>query len=232
MQIHFGKKHSNNKGWMHRIFFVGRREDAPEWGFPTRDEARASDNLNLASVRNAEDYLTEFQLVQHGLSRPWDAEELAAGRDQEAMENYAEQIAVTSYLVYVNEGVRTPIAEERRPTSPQAPEKRPPLIRLKSKSGAKVVSKKAAQPVAEEEAKEAEEEEEIVVAGEAVTAQGSTSGRANEAVRAVEVPNGATVPIPPVEAAVEVRDLTRPSIWPKLRREDLRGLPLLREIKS
>ncbi|MQL92518.1 hypothetical protein Taro_025143 [Colocasia esculenta] len=268
VQIHFGKKHSNNKGWMHCIFFVGRREDAPEWGFPTRDEARASDSLNLAFVRNVEDYLTEFQLVQHGLSRPWDAEELAAGRDQEAMENYAEQIAVTSYLVYVNEGVRTPVAEERRPTSPQAPKKRPSLIRLKRKSGAKVVSKKATQPVAEEEAEEAEEEEEAVIemrplskkgvfselglvvvndqsdessseervgastpqgpivgrteavaaagasntvaaeqtvaAGEAVTAQGSTSGGANEAMRAVEVPKGATVPIPPIEAAVEV----------------------------
>ncbi|MQL69029.1 hypothetical protein Taro_001315 [Colocasia esculenta] len=159
------------------------------------------------------------------------------------MENYAEQIAVTSCLVYVNEGVRTPIAEERCPTSPQALEKRPPLIRLKRKSGAKVVSKKVAQPVAEEEAEEAEEEEEsdessseervgastpqgpisgrtkvvaaagasstiaveeTVAAGEAVTAQGSTSGGANEAVRAVEVPKGAIVIIPPVEAAVEV----------------------------
>ncbi|MQL70584.1 hypothetical protein Taro_002896 [Colocasia esculenta] len=257
MQIHFGKKHSNNKGWMHRIFFVGHREDAPEWGFPTRvrtprkdsypfliqDKARASDSLNLASVRNTEDYLTEFQLVQHGLSRPWDTEELATGRDQKAMENYVEQIAMTSCL---------------------------------RKSGAKVVSKKAAQPVAEEEAEEVEEEEEVVeqlrpqavietrplskegifselglvvvsdqsdessseervgasmsqgpiagrtkavaaagasstvaaeqtvAAGEAVTAQGSTSDGANEAVRAVEVPKGATVPIPPVKEAVEV----------------------------
>ncbi|MQL78130.1 hypothetical protein Taro_010561 [Colocasia esculenta] len=189
MRINFGKKHSNNKGWMHRIFF---------------DEARASDSLNLASVRNAEDFLTKFQLVQHGLSRPWDAEELAVGRDQDAMENYAEQIVVTSCLVYVNEGVRTLIAEEWHPTSPQAPEKRPPLICLKRKSGAKVVSKKAAQPVAEEEAEEAEEEEETVAAGEVIIVQGSTSGGAKEAVHAVEVPKGATVPIPPVEVAVEI----------------------------
>ncbi|MQM14938.1 hypothetical protein Taro_047874 [Colocasia esculenta] len=91
-----------------------------------------------------------------------DAEELAAGRDHEAMENYAEQIAVTSCLVYVNEGVHTPIAEGWHPTSPQAPEKRPLLICLKRKSRVKVVSKKATQPVAEEEAEEAEEEEEMV----------------------------------------------------------------------
>ncbi|MQL95663.1 hypothetical protein Taro_028331 [Colocasia esculenta] len=214
MQIHFGKKHSNNK-------------DAPEWGFPTRvwtprkdsypfliqDEATASDNLNLASVRNAEDYLMEFQLVQH------DAEELAAGRDQEAMENYAEQIAMTPCLVYVNEGVRTPIAEERRPTSPQASEKRPPLIRLKRKSGAKVVSKKCStacgrrgrggrggrtEAVAAAGASSTVAAEQTEAACEAVAAQGSTSGGANEAVREVEVPKGATVPIPPVEVAVEV----------------------------
>ncbi|MQM02585.1 hypothetical protein Taro_035352 [Colocasia esculenta] len=179
-------------------------------------------------------------------------------------------IAVTSCLVYVNEGVCTPIAEEWRPTSPQAPKKRPPLIHLKKKFGAKVVSKKAAHPVAKEEAEEAEGEEEAlgcdrerplskegvfselglvvvsdhsdessseervgasvsqgpiagrtdavaaaeasntiaaeqtVAAGEAVTAQGSTSSGANEAVRAVEVLKGATVPTPPVEAAVEI----------------------------
>ncbi|MQL78857.1 hypothetical protein Taro_011286, partial [Colocasia esculenta] len=192
------------------------------------------------------------------------------------MENYVEQIAVTPFLVYVNEGVRTPVTEERRPTSPQASKKRPPLICLKGKSGAKVVSKKAAQPVAVEEAEEAEEEEEMVeqvspkttmemrslsrkgmfselglvvvsdqsdegsseervgasmpqgpivgrteavaaagasstiaveqtvAVGEVVTAQGSTSGGANEAMCAMEVPKGATAPIPPIEVAVEV----------------------------
>ncbi|MQL99186.1 hypothetical protein Taro_031903, partial [Colocasia esculenta] len=193
------------------------------------------------------------------------------------MENYAEQIAVTSCLVFVNEDAPATIAKEQRPTSPQAPKKRPPSIHLKRKSGAKVASKKAAQPVAEEEAKEAEEEEEVaeqtrpqaiietrplskegvfselglvvvsdqsdessseervgasmpqgpiagrtevvaaagasstiaveqtVAEGKAITAQGSTSGGADEAVRAVEVPKGATIPISPTGAAVERR---------------------------
>ncbi|MQL98780.1 hypothetical protein Taro_031489 [Colocasia esculenta] len=165
MQIHFRKKHSNNK------VRTPRKDSYP---FLIQDKARASDSLNLASVRNAEDYLTEFQLVQH------DTEELATGRDQEAMENYVEQIA--------------------------------------RKSRAKVVSKKAAQPVAEEDAEEAKEEEEervgastpqgpivgrteavatvgasstvaaeqTVAAREAVTAQGSTSSGVNEVVRTVE----------------------------------------------
>ncbi|MQL98527.1 hypothetical protein Taro_031239 [Colocasia esculenta] len=149
------------------------------------------------------------------------------------MENYVEQIAVTPGLVYVNEGVCTPVSEERRPTSPQASEKRPPLIRLKRKSGAKVLLKKAAQPAAVEEAEEGEEErvgaytpqgpiagrieavaadgasstvaaEQTVAAGDAVTAQGSTSGGANEVMRAMEVPKGAMAPIPPFEASMEV----------------------------
>ncbi|MQL79966.1 hypothetical protein Taro_012408, partial [Colocasia esculenta] len=121
----------------------------------------ASSPLSRESVYHTKHRPNRMQInfgKKHSYNK--DTEELAAGRDQEAMEDYVEEIVVTSCLVYVNEGVRTPIAEERRPTSPQAPKKRPPLICLKRKSGAIVVSKKAAQPVAEEEAKEAEGEEE------------------------------------------------------------------------
>ncbi|MQL91774.1 hypothetical protein Taro_024402 [Colocasia esculenta] len=108
MQIDMSKKHSNNKGWMQRLFFVRHRDGAPEFGFPTRvqtarkesypfliqDEAKASDSLNRVAVRNDDGYLTEFQLVEH---------ELAAGQNTEAMEDYAEKIAVTVHLLYEGE---------------------------------------------------------------------------------------------------------------------------------
>ncbi|MQM01854.1 hypothetical protein Taro_034614 [Colocasia esculenta] len=131
MQIELAKKYSNKKGWMKRLFFVKRRDGA-EWGFPTRvqtarkdtypfliqDEAKVSDSLNRAYVRNREGYLMEFQLVQHGLSRPWSVEEVAAGRDQEANEDYAEQITVTPHLVFEGDDVSAMI---RIPTVVRAP---------------------------------------------------------------------------------------------------------------
>ncbi|MQL69334.1 hypothetical protein Taro_001644 [Colocasia esculenta] len=102
MHIGLSNKYSNNNGWMDRLFFVRHRGGA-EWGFPTvirsarkdsfpkliQDEARASDSLLRAGVRNGEGYVTEFLLVKYGLSKLWTAAELEAGRDQEANEDFA-----------------------------------------------------------------------------------------------------------------------------------------------
>ncbi|MQM08221.1 hypothetical protein Taro_041073 [Colocasia esculenta] len=118
MHIRLSNKYSNNKGWMDRLFFVRHRGGA-EWGFPTvirsawkdsfpkliQDEARASDKLLRAGVRNGEGYVTKFLLVKYGLSKPWTAAELEDGRDQEANEDFAEQIPVLAHMVYEDDDV-------------------------------------------------------------------------------------------------------------------------------
>ncbi|MQL90630.1 hypothetical protein Taro_023221 [Colocasia esculenta] len=122
MQINFSPRLSNNKGWTGRLFSVGRRKGAniPEWDFPVRvveplrkadmtpflirEAAAASQSLNTVGVNHAKGYLTEYKLVKCKLSRAWDDEEIAAGRDQKEMENYAEMIPVNLCLVRLDEG--------------------------------------------------------------------------------------------------------------------------------
>ncbi|MQL93261.1 hypothetical protein Taro_025895 [Colocasia esculenta] len=167
MHIQLSGKYSNNKGWMDRLFFV-RRQDGAEWGFPTavrsaqkdsfpkliQDEARASDSLLRAGVRNGEGYLTEFSLVRHA------AAEVEAGRDQEANEDFAEQIPVMAHMVYEGDNVTAfvrvpstvrvgtavttalvaPSPAKGRAESTRVPEKGPEKIRLKKKATIKVVS--------------------------------------------------------------------------------------------
>ncbi|MQL86808.1 hypothetical protein Taro_019359 [Colocasia esculenta] len=179
MHIGLSNKYSNNKGWMDRLFFVRHRGGA-EWGFPTvirtarkdsfpkliQDEARASDRLLRAGVRNGEGYVTEFLLVKYGLSKPWTAAELEAGRDQEANEDFAEQIPVLAHMVYQDDDVAAvvrvpsavrvgavvttalvaPLATEERPAKARAPEKGPGRIRLKKKATKEVVSAGARTP--------------------------------------------------------------------------------------
>ncbi|MQL97813.1 hypothetical protein Taro_030521 [Colocasia esculenta] len=124
-----------------------------------QDEARASDKLLRAGIRNGEGYVTEYMLVKYGLSKPWTAAELEAGRDQEANEDFAEQIPVLAHMVYEDDDVaavvRVPSAVRvgsavttalvapspvgGRPAKAQAPEKRPGKIRLKRKATKEVV---------------------------------------------------------------------------------------------
>ncbi|MQL81066.1 hypothetical protein Taro_013521 [Colocasia esculenta] len=173
MHIGLSNKYSNNKGWMDRLFFV-RRWDGAEWGFPTvirsarkdsfpkliQDEARASERLLRVGVRNGEGYVTEFLLVKYGLSKPWTAAELEAGRDQEANEEFAERIPVMAHMVYEGDDVaavvRVPSAvrvgaavttalvapspAEERPAKARVSEKGPGRIRLKKKATKEVVS--------------------------------------------------------------------------------------------
>ncbi|MQM06844.1 hypothetical protein Taro_039672 [Colocasia esculenta] len=179
MHIGLSNKYSNNKGWMDRLFFVRHRGGA-EWGFPTvicsarkdsfpkliQDEARASDSLLRAGVRNGEGYVTEFLLVKYGLSKPWTAVELEAGRDQEANEDFAEQIPVLAHMLYEDDDVAAvvrvpsvvrvgtavttaliaPLPTEERPAKTRAPEKGPGRIRLKKKATKEVVSAGARTP--------------------------------------------------------------------------------------
>ncbi|MQM11376.1 hypothetical protein Taro_044284 [Colocasia esculenta] len=179
MHIGLSNKYSNNKGWMDRLFFVRHRGGA-EWGFPTvirsarkdsfpkliQDEARASDHLLRAGVRNGEGYVTEFLLVKYGLSKPWTAAELEAGRDQEANEDFAEQIPVLAHMVYEDDDITAvvrvpsavrvgaavttalvaPLPTEERPAKARAPEKGPGRIRLKKKATKEVVSAGARTP--------------------------------------------------------------------------------------
>ncbi|MQM09847.1 hypothetical protein Taro_042728 [Colocasia esculenta] len=179
MHIGLSNKYSNNKGWMDRLFFVRHRGGA-EWRFPTvirsarkdsfpkliQDEARASDSLLRAGVRNGEGYVTEFLLVKYGLSKPWTAAELEAGRDQEANEDFAEQIPVLAHMVYEGDDVAAvvrvpsavrvgtavttaliaPLPTEERPAKARAPEKGPGRIRLKKKATKEVVSARARTP--------------------------------------------------------------------------------------
>ncbi|MQL85391.1 hypothetical protein Taro_017902 [Colocasia esculenta] len=179
MHIGLSNKYSNNKGWMDRLFFVRHRGGA-EWGFPTvirtalkdsfpkliQDEARASDRLLRAGVRNGEGYVTEFLLVKYGLSKQWTAAELEAGRDQEANEDFVEQIPVLAHMVYEDDDVAAvvrvpsavrvgaavttalvaPLATEERPAKARAPEKGPGRIRLKKKATKEVVSDGARTP--------------------------------------------------------------------------------------
>ncbi|MQL92437.1 hypothetical protein Taro_025053, partial [Colocasia esculenta] len=123
MRINFSPRLSNNKGWTGRLFSVGRRKGAniPEWDFPVRvveplrkadmapfliqGAAAASQSLNTAGVNHAEGYLTEYKLVKYKLSRAWDDEEVAAGRDQKEIANYAEMIPVSLCLIRLDEGV-------------------------------------------------------------------------------------------------------------------------------
>ncbi|MQL80297.1 hypothetical protein Taro_012746 [Colocasia esculenta] len=170
MHIQLSSKYSNNKGWMDRLFFVQRR-DGTEGGFPTvirsaqkdsfpkliQDEARASDSLLRADVRNGEGYLTEFSLFRHAVA------ELEAGRDQEANEDFAEQIPVMAHMVYEDDDraavVRVPSAvrvgttvttalvapspAKGCPEGTRVLEKGPEKIRLKKKATIKVVSAEA-----------------------------------------------------------------------------------------
>ncbi|MQL77896.1 hypothetical protein Taro_010315 [Colocasia esculenta] len=122
MRINFSPRLSNNKGWTGRLFSVGRRKGAniPEWDFPVRvveplrkadmppflikEAAAASQSLNTVGVNHAEGYLTEYKLVKCKLSRAWDDEEIAAGRDQKEMANYAEMIPVSLCSIRLDEG--------------------------------------------------------------------------------------------------------------------------------
>ncbi|MQL77639.1 hypothetical protein Taro_010046 [Colocasia esculenta] len=122
MRINFSPRLSNNKGWTGRLFSVGRRKGAniPEWDFPVRvveplrkadmapfliqEAVAASQSLNTVGVNHAEGYLIEYKLVKCKLSRAWDDEEVAAGRDQKEMANYAEMIPVNLCLVRLDEG--------------------------------------------------------------------------------------------------------------------------------
>ncbi|MQL85663.1 hypothetical protein Taro_018169 [Colocasia esculenta] len=122
MRINFSPRLSNNKGWIGRLFSVGRRKGAniPEWDFPVRvveplrkadmppflikEAAAASQSLNTVGVNHAEGYLTEYKLVKCKLSRAWDDEEITAGRDQKEMANYAEMILVSLCSIRLDEG--------------------------------------------------------------------------------------------------------------------------------
>ncbi|MQL96049.1 hypothetical protein Taro_028727, partial [Colocasia esculenta] len=122
MRINFSPRLSNNKGWTGRLFSVGRRHGAniPEWDFPVRvveplrkadmppflikEAAAASQSLNTVGVNRAEGYLTEYKFVKCKFSRAWDDEEIAAGRDQKEMANYAEMIPVSLYSMRLDEG--------------------------------------------------------------------------------------------------------------------------------
>ncbi|MQL72709.1 hypothetical protein Taro_005027 [Colocasia esculenta] len=113
MRINFSPRLSNNKGWTGRLFSVGRQQGAniPEWDFPVRvveplrradmppflirEAAAASQLLNTVGVNHAKGYLTEYKLVKCKLSCAWDDEEIAAGRDQKEMADYAEMIPVS-----------------------------------------------------------------------------------------------------------------------------------------
>ncbi|MQM22558.1 hypothetical protein Taro_055611 [Colocasia esculenta] len=175
MHIGLSNKYSNNKGY----FFVRHRGGA-EWGFPTvirsarkdsfpkliQDEAKASDSLLRVGVRNGEGYVTEFLLVKYGLSKPWTAAELEGGRDQEANEDFAEQIPVLAHMVYEGDDVAAvvrvpsavrvgtavttalvaPLPTEERPAKARASEKGPGRIRLKKKATKEVVSAGARTP--------------------------------------------------------------------------------------
>ncbi|MQL75455.1 hypothetical protein Taro_007804 [Colocasia esculenta] len=101
---------------------VGRRKGAniPEWDFPVRvveplrkadmppflikEVAAASQSLNTVRVNHAEGYLTEYKLVKYKLSRAWDDEEIAAGRNQKEMKDYAELIPVSLCSIRLDEG--------------------------------------------------------------------------------------------------------------------------------
>ncbi|MQM04084.1 hypothetical protein Taro_036873 [Colocasia esculenta] len=122
MQINFSPRLSNNKGWTRRLFSVGRRKGAniPEWDFPVsvveplrradmppfliREAAAASQSLNTVGVNHTEGYLTEYKLVKCKISRAWDDEEIAAGRDQKEMKNFAELIPVSLCSIRLDEG--------------------------------------------------------------------------------------------------------------------------------
>ncbi|MQL90489.1 hypothetical protein Taro_023083 [Colocasia esculenta] len=122
MQINFSPRLSNNKGWTGRLFSVGRRKGAniPEWDFLVRvveplrmadippflirEATAASQLLNTVGVNHAEGYLTEYKLVKCKLSHAWDDEEIAAGRDQKEMANYAEMIPVSLCSIRMDKG--------------------------------------------------------------------------------------------------------------------------------
>ncbi|MQL97647.1 hypothetical protein Taro_030343, partial [Colocasia esculenta] len=124
-----------------------------------QDEAKASDKLLRVGVRNGEGYVTEYLLVKYGLSKPWTATELEAGRDQEVNEDFAEQIPVTAHMVYegddvaavvrvpsavrvstaVTTALTAPSPATKRPAEARASEKGPERIRLKKKATQKVV---------------------------------------------------------------------------------------------
>ncbi|MQL70413.1 hypothetical protein Taro_002732 [Colocasia esculenta] len=72
--------------------------------FLIREAAAASQLLNTVTVNHVEGYLTEYKLVKYKLSRAWDDEEIAAGRDQKEMANYAEMIPVNLCSIRLDEG--------------------------------------------------------------------------------------------------------------------------------
>ncbi|MQM08156.1 hypothetical protein Taro_041008 [Colocasia esculenta] len=122
MRINFSPRLFNNKGWTGRLFSMGRQQGAniPEWDFPVRvveplrradmppflirEAAAASQLLNTVGVNHAEGYLTEYKLVKCKLSRTWDDEEIADGRDQKEMANYAEMIPVSLCTIRLDGG--------------------------------------------------------------------------------------------------------------------------------
>ncbi|MQM14585.1 hypothetical protein Taro_047521, partial [Colocasia esculenta] len=68
------------------------------------EAAAGSQLLNTVVANHAEGYLTEYKLVKHKLSRPWDDEEIAAGRNRKEMANYAEMIPVNLCSIRLDEG--------------------------------------------------------------------------------------------------------------------------------
>ncbi|MQL80007.1 hypothetical protein Taro_012443 [Colocasia esculenta] len=72
--------------------------------FLIKEAAAASQSLNTVGVNHAEGYLTEYKLVKYKLSRAWDDEEIAAGRDQKEMKDYAELIPASLCSIRLDEG--------------------------------------------------------------------------------------------------------------------------------
>ncbi|MQM03679.1 hypothetical protein Taro_036466 [Colocasia esculenta] len=121
---------------------------------------RQGHRTSFSDVWNGEGYVTEFLLVKYGLSKPWTAAELEAGRDQEVNEDFAEQIPVLAHMVYEDDDVAAvvrvpsavrvgtavttalvaPPSAEERSVKARAPKKGPGRIRLKKKATKEVVS--------------------------------------------------------------------------------------------
>ncbi|MQM01343.1 hypothetical protein Taro_034097 [Colocasia esculenta] len=97
MRINFSPRLSNNKGWTGRLFFVGRRKGAnvPEWDFPVRVvEPLKKADMAPFLIQGAARCLP---VAEH------DDEEVATGRGQKEMANYAETISVSLHLIRLDE---------------------------------------------------------------------------------------------------------------------------------
>ncbi|MQL99067.1 hypothetical protein Taro_031784 [Colocasia esculenta] len=163
MRINFSPRLSNNKGWTGRLFSVGRRKgvNIPEWDFLVRvveplrkadmppflikEVAVTSQSLNTVGVNHAEGYLTEYKLVKCKLSRAWDDEEIAAGRDQKEMANYAEMIPKAKVVA------RGGAVKEALETATTAGATSLPQTKRKEKRKAAVVESQAEGRTSEEE---------------------------------------------------------------------------------